>query len=492
MERYLIILRNYLKEYSEAKEFKKMRDLFFKFNNFPIDETVRVLEKNYKLKELTETELLYFNELKLANKYYNDMVEMVKRYYALGETEENLKELTALFNDYILDSSIVEFKLAYNLLNSKYRDLLYTVTKEENRENANSKLLLSKKIGKVFELYKDDIKMKDILILLRHYNLTNNNLSSAVGYLRAESNLEDRKKVNEMCRTLYITLSDEGEVAIDILESICDTELIGILQKEYKYEDLKKIVVNAANSKLLNLTMEQKTKLRRFLNRFYANEVRPEEKEKPKIEIKKEPVKKLSINDITLEEAQETVRKYDRSGLHTKVAFCEQSGIRIDYLHLCLEKVEKHNNEIRKTAKKSKISIDLIIDELNDKIKNGVEEDGKKRNFDIIDFYTISGMTIGDFKIAMETRQSRNVGLIVDYLGFKTDTEYSVYGAKLGLMVKDSKNKETLRIITDSETDKLVNYLKGLDIPVNKATYKAAARRYVDGYLVLDQKVKSR
>lgn len=420
------------------------------------------------------------------------MVEMVKRYYALEETEENLKELTVLFNDYILDSSIIEFKLAYNLLNSKYRDLLYTVTEEENRENANSKLLLSKKIGKVFELYKNDTNMKDILILLKHYNLTNNNLSSAVGYLRAESNLEDRKKVNEMCRILYITLADEGEVAIDILESVCDTELIGRLQKDYKYEDLKKIVVNAVNSKLLNLTMEQKVKLRRFLHRFYTSEVRPEEKKEPKIEMKKEPVKKLSINDITLEEAQETVRKFDRSGFHTKVAFCEQAGISFNYLHLCLEKVEKHNNEIRKTTKKSKGSIDLIIDELNDKIRHGVEEDGKKRGFDIIDFYTISGMTIGDFKIAMEARQSRNVNLIVDYLEFKTDTEYSVYGAKLGLMVKDSKNKETLRIITDSETDKLVNYLKELNIPVNKATYKAAARRYVDGYLILNQKVKRR
>ena len=34
----------------------------------------------------------------------------------------------------------------------------------------------------------------------------------------------------------------------------------------------------------------------------------------------------------------------------------------------------------------------------------------------------------------------------------------------------------------------LKNYLK----EVNKATYKAAARRYVDGYLILNQKVKRR
>lgn len=46
MNRNLIILKNYLKEYSEAKEFKTMRNLFFKFNEYPIDEIVRVLEKN--------------------------------------------------------------------------------------------------------------------------------------------------------------------------------------------------------------------------------------------------------------------------------------------------------------------------------------------------------------------------------------------------------------------------------------------------------------
>ena len=38
----------------------------------------------------------------------------------------------------------------------------------------------------------------------------------------------------------------------------------------------------------------------------------------------------------------------------------------------------------------------------------------------------------------------------------------------------------------------LKNYSKELNIPVNRATYTAAARRYVDGYLILNQKVKRR
>ena len=166
--------------------------------------------------------------------------------------------------------------------------------------------------------------------------------------------------------------------------------------------------------------------------------------------------------------------------------------------------IKEHNKELYEKyvllrSKKEKISRNIEreqLEEVSIKIRNGIEENGEIRDFDIIDYLSITKVPLSfAYKISKNTYNEELKKFAFKHIDaekynrYEYDalkTEKRIVGFKL-----DSKGRiieGSGREITDKEKEELIEYLNENDIPINKHTYNAALRRYLNNFIKFDQK----
>lgn len=160
-----------------------------------------------------------------------------------------------------------------------------------------------------------------------------------------------------------------------------------------------------------------------------------------------------------------------------------------------LQHIESNKNKFyEKLLSGALIVIDLM--------KNGVEENGVKREFDLVDYYRY--LPLGFDRVMRMVRDDINPDdyrLLSAYVGkHKYEQELSevgidnIYNMKTIVNVQfDEENKAipgTGREITVVEKQNIINYLRSNNIPLTTKTYNIIYKRWLSGNLVLEEQTK--
>ena len=129
------------------------------------------------------------------------------------------------------------------------------------------------------------------------------------------------------------------------------------------------------------------------------------------------------------------------------------------------------------------------VNSIADNIINGIElEDGRKRNFEILDYFLSTKLDFNDF-INLYNK-NRNID-IESLIAIKTFFAKNKLTNKLN--IKQELDGTTIFMIDDSpyevskeEKQAVLNYLRFKDIPLYIKVYKQALKRYVNGDLIID------
>ena len=190
--------------------------------------------------------------------------------------------------------------------------------------------------------------------------------------------------------------------------------------------------------------------------------------------------------------------------------FCQKNNIENkefnNYL-LLVQEVEQnlYNLYKAKIEKNQKVRYAIIarnVEQIVKELKNGIEEDGIKRTFDLIDYYkktnfsfqtflefSKSIVSYGDYNLLKRFFAQNNSGsvnnpnVISQIMNEKVIINYQ----------KDKKGMPipgTEEIFSNEDKQKLIDYLKLNNIPINLKTYGMVFRRYRNGTLELDSSIK--
>ena len=188
----------------------------------------------------------------------------------------------------------------------------------------------------------------------------------------------------------------------------------------------------------------------------------------------------------------------------TFLGFLNKNNISKEEFNTALSAVKLYDKELY--AKyllvrnaKNNMSTELTknqVKELLDKLTNGYEENGEKRNFDVIDYFTITSIPASNIvSVSSKYLKPSQVSTIRKFVNFNkgftsgslTD-EKTILSEKRIVGVKFDKWGKIIegsgREITEEEKLFLIDYLHSNYIPVNRFTYKAALNRYLNGLLV--------
>ena len=218
-------------------------------------------------------------------------------------------------------------------------------------------------------------------------------------------------------------------------------------------------------------------------------------KEREQAKLKKE----LSTASIVINDYLET----------TDLAFPEflvKNNITKEQFNNYIKSLEINNKELyneylnKRDDKESEYESNLNrkIEELGDGLINGYEENGKKRNFDIIDYFRITSIPLSNI-LAITNKKLNNKQF---YLLKKLKTNFlqsekfnstnikaimeekrvvGIQFDKFGKIIEGT-GKE----ITIEEKEKIIKYLEKNNIPFNRMTYNAVLKRYIDEFINLD------
>lgn len=214
-----------------------------------------------------------------------------------------------------------------------------------------------------------------------------------------------------------------------------------------------------------------------------------------------------------LPEARKYIKKFiTDSKVETKEQFCAVYNIEeklFDYYVEVLNRQEtelynKYKEKKEYVRKKSLENITREIKYIVYLLKNGVEENGIIRPFDLIDYYMITKRNINETlkysRLILNEKDAQILKLFVK----KNDKggEYNKKDIELIMSekveVNCQKNKNgviipgTGEIFSNENKLKIIEYLKQNNIQVNRKTYTVAFRRYINGYLDLTKIKKVR
>ena len=157
----------------------------------------------------------------------------------------------------------------------------------------------------------------------------------------------------------------------------------------------------------------------------------------------------------------------------------------------------KNSKYLKKMDKKEEIAVQLK--KIVDGIKNGYEENGRHRNFDVLDYLFITKTPINNVLIMSQGILSANEQLVLkkfkkSYEGcekYKSADEKAILEEKRIINLQyDAKGRlieNSGRLITDEEKEALLYYLSIKAINVNRMTYSAALKRYINDFIDIEK-----
>lgn len=205
-------------------------------------------------------------------------------------------------------------------------------------------------------------------------------------------------------------------------------------------------------------------------NEYYAK-YKEKEEETEKINYQYENAKRVVISVCS---SNLSVAEYCDENL-----YCDMKNIKE-----CVMLLTRRNKKVSK----------LILEKINEKESpefiermNSIKEEiQNNKDFDIVDYYLRTGLSLSDFKTVVGTFPELNKLIDRNPLNLCT-SRYSD--------PKSFKNKNANAIlsidgitISDEDKDKIYEYMEENDIPYTQATYKAVVRKYISGELIPTKK----
>ena len=223
-------------------------------------------------------------------------------------------------------------------------------------------------------------------------------------------------------------------------------------------------------------------------------------------ELKRE--KQIIKLEKEIDKAKEIISSYiDCVGI-SFVGFLANNNITKDKFNEYVESVKLYDKKLfkeyleQKTKKEKEFEIGLEDEliELGYRLENGFEENGKKRKFDIIDYYNITSIPLSNIiniaskklnrKQLYELKKLKTGFLYSDK--YNSSEEKAILEEKRIIGVKFDNNGKMIegsgREITIEEKMNIINYLKQINLSVNRMTYNAVFKRYIDGFINFESK----
>ena len=268
-------------------------------------------------------------------------------------------------------------------------------------------------------------------------------------------------------------------------------------------EDEKEIISILDNvpmtiSRLLQATYsdEQRKKLKWYAR--YKNEQRKLEREKRADTLK-------DILDIyRFEDAKKLIVDYlDNNGNNSIDFYCKTVGITKNEFNKDVEMIkeyspelyERYFNKAQSVSANRYMALLASIKKLVNYIKNGIEEDGVIREFDVLDYYKATKFSFDDLikfisdnnnRLDLSNDDIRTIRIfIAKNKKFKayTDRKKEVFVNSTIIMKVKIGGKEELKEFTKDELQAVIDYLETHKLPVNDKTTNLVCRKYASGKL---------
>ena len=403
-----------------------------------LDETIRSYVETY-INSLEEEEKAYYLEM------WNSSDDTISLYYKLGLPLENTTKISR--EKYLQ-------KYFYDLGESVNRDM-----------------------EKIIELVKK-LGIKRHLII-KYYN----------GYVDVCENREKHKWAERVLPKLVC--SGSNSLSYNTLRELSATEdekeIISILDN-----------VPMTISRLLQAVYsdEQRKKLKWYAR--YKNEQRKLEREKRADTLK-------DILDIyRFEDAKKLIVDYlDNNGNNSIDFYCKTVGITKNEFNKDVEMIkeyspelyERYFNKAQSVSANRYMALLASIKKLVNYIKNGIEEDGVIREFDVLDYYKATKFSFDDLikfisdnnnRLDLSNDDIRTIRIfIAKNKKFKayTDRKKEVFVNSTIIMKVKTSDSEELKEFTKDELQAVIDYLETHKLPVNDKTTNLVCRKYASGKL---------
>lgn len=248
-----------------------------------------------------------------------------------------------------------------------------------------------------------------------------------------------------------------------------------------------------------------KSKIKMYTD--YISEKRKEQKQK---ELDEEKIKKnLEKLSIAIPVITEFINDFES---RTIGEFCEKNNITKDVFEEYATIIKEYesslydiyNEKINNMNRQRYAIIIIEIKNIIEGLKNGIEENGIKRPFDIIDYYNITKIPLEKILVlSKEVLLSDEYNILKRFANENINNQKHNPSIKSQIMsqkviIKYEKDKKgdpipgTEEIFSNEEKEKLINYLNQKKVPINLKTYNIIYRRYRDGILDLNTSVKSK
>ena len=407
-----------------------------------LDETIRSYVETY-INSLEEEERAYYLEM------WNSSDDTISLYYKLGLPLENTTKISR--EKYLQ-------KYFYDLGESVNRDM-----------------------EKIIELVKK-LGIKRHLII-KYYN----------GYVDV---CEKREKDKWAARVLpKLVCSGSNSLSYNTLRELSATEdekeIISILDN-----------VPMTISRLLQATflLKKEDELRKKLKWYarYKHEQRKLEREKRADTLK-------DILDIyRFEDAKKLIVDYlDNNGNNSIDFYCKTVGITKNEFNKDVEMIKEYSPELyeRYFNKAQSVSANRYmallgnVKKIINYIKYGIEEDGIRREFDILDYRSMTKLSFEEMskfisdnnnRLELSNDDIRTIRIfIAKNKKFKayTDRKKEVFVNSTIIMKVKIGDKEELKEFTKDELQAVIDYLETHKLPVNDKTTNLVCRKYASGKL---------
>lgn len=217
-----------------------------------------------------------------------------------------------------------------------------------------------------------------------------------------------------------------------------------------------------------------------------------------KLQEEKRNLRKLEKLKLLSQEATLVISSYLEKMDESFEGFLAENNINLTKFKKYIEVLQAHNKPLyeeymnkkeekeRKEAEIAQIQITNLLDAIN----NGINENDVVREFDTLDYFNITNIPVDRLVIVARTFLSNDE--LVPIKKFAAANEKCAKPNKVdeeailnGYMLIDGKE------ITREENEAVFKYLEENNLPKNNITHRAALKRYLNGYLIIDEDTKS-
>ena len=467
MDRIIKILKLY-KNMPYEIIFKENLYLYFKNNNYSYNSLINLgNELNIKPKILKLYIYKYVNEVKkMTDEEFEELIKRVQTSLYISKENVILKKIgikttylwrTQEEKEYFL-REIFEYSKSNNF------DLNSTRTMASNLNISQSKYI------SLIEEYNRDYLKNDNKVMDDYYNQI----------------VIERRKKNDNLRFHFdrIIKSDDPMIIENSIKT-CGYSKTNLISQFNLFKDLYSDEERDLFFEHIKIYEDYMLNLKKKLL-------------KERNQLKKQNDKKQKFN-----KACQVVDNYINTNNLTFEVYLELHNLKKDDFNNYLKNIkeydinvyEEYKIKLDEKAKQEKEKIKSDLKEIRNGIVNGYEKNGKHRDFDILDYMLITNFSISQI---IDNSNSYLKGYQINYLRtlkklYNKAFEYSKFDEKDILNntqiinVKFDDNKKVIegsgRVITKEEKEMLLNYLKSNNIPVNRYTYKAIFKRYINEFI---------